>query len=294
MKFKCPKCGTLIEGQPERCPGCGAKFKWKKLEEAKPNPEKPAPPAPVAKPRDDIALMMKVKPIMAKYRELYPEDVIDDEEVKKMIVENIELNLDTDEVLSDIHGTVLYREQKKSEAEAAALKAEEEARKNELKAKKKPYYTFGMVAAIVTLVFAMIAFILGSAYVSMVAYRGNFALVNFLFMGVILASITMFVLSLVRLIRCAKSMGTGDFDHFVERVENKKKPKLPVHLTFMVIDFSLLTALMIATFVYANSDASVRPGTAETIKELVLFLVFAVVPFVLGLVFHGQQRKRIQ
>ena len=39
MKFKCPKCGTLIEGQPERCPSCGVKFKWKKPEEAKPNPD---------------------------------------------------------------------------------------------------------------------------------------------------------------------------------------------------------------------------------------------------------------
>lgn len=292
MKFKCPKCGTLIEGQPERCPSCGAKFKWKKPEEAKPEPTKPASPAPVAKPRDDIALMMKVKPAMAKYRELYPEDEIDDEVVEKAIAENIER--DTDEVLSKIHEFVLRCEKEKAAAAAATLKAEEEAKRNELKAKKKPYYTFGMVAAIVTLAFAMIAFMLGSAYVSMVASRGNFALVNFLFMGVILTSITMFILSLVRLIRCAKSMGVGDFDHFVERVENKKKPKLPVHLTFMVIDFSLLTALMIATFVYANSDASVRPGVAETIKELVLFLVFAVVPFVLGLVFYGQQRKRIQ
>lgn len=292
MKFKCPKCGTLIEGQPERCPSCGVKFKWKKPEEVKPNPEKPVSPAPTAKPRGDIALMMVVKPAMAKYRELYPEDVIDDEEVKKIIVENVER--DTDEVLSEIHETVLRREQEKAEAEEAALREAEEAKQKELTDKKRPYYTSGMVAAIVTLVFALIAFMLSSAYVSMVASRGNFALVNFLFMGVILASITMFILSLVRLIRCAKSMGAGDFDHFVERVENKKKPKLPVHLTFMVIDFSLLTALMIATFVYANSDASVRPGAPETIKELVLFLVFAVVPFVLGLVFYGQQRKRIQ
>lgn len=45
MKFKCPKCGTLIEGQPERCPSCGVKFKWKKPEEVKPNPEKPVSPA---------------------------------------------------------------------------------------------------------------------------------------------------------------------------------------------------------------------------------------------------------
>lgn len=291
MKFKCPKCGTLIEGQPERCPSCGAKFKWKKPEEAKPEPTKPVSPAPVAKPRSDIALMMVVKPAMAKYRELYPEDVIDDEEVKKIIIENIER--DTDEVLTEIHETVLYREQKKAEAEEAALKAEEEAKLNELKAKKKPYYTFGMVAAIVTLVFALIAFMLGSAYVSMVASRGNFALVNFLFMGVILASITMFILSLVRLIRCAKSMGAGDFDHFVERVENKKKPKLPVHLTFMVIDFSLLTALMVTAFVLAlNMGMGYVP--ANLVTPTLLFLVFAGVPFVLGLVFYGQQRKRIQ
>lgn len=289
MKFKCPKCGTLIEGQPERCPSCGVKFKWKKPEEAKPNPEKPVSPAPTANPRSDIALMMVVKPAMAKYRELYPEDVIDDEEVKKIIVENVER--DTDEVLSEIHGTVLRREQEKAEAEEAALREAEEAKQRELESKKKPYYTFGMVAAIVTLVFALIAFMLGSAYVRVVASRGsNIALVNFLFMGVILASIAMFVLSLVRLIRCAKSMGAGDFDHFVERIENKKKPKLPVHLIFAIIDFSLLTALMIATFVYAYADIP----AAEIIKESVLFLVFAGVPFVLGLVFYGQQRKRIQ
>ncbi len=289
MKFKCPKCGTLIEGQPERCPSCGVKFKWKKPEEAKPNPEKPVSPAPTAKPRGDIALMMVVKPAMAKYRELYPEDVIDDEEVKKIIVENVER--DTDEVLSEIHETVLRREQEKAEAEEAALREAKEAKQRELESKKKPYYTFGMVAAIVTLVFALIAFMLGSAYVRVVASRGsNIALVNFLFMGVILASITMFILSLVRLIRCAKSMGAGDFDHFVERIENKEKPKLPVHLIFAIIDFSLLTALMIATFVYAYADIP----AAEIIKELVLFLVFAGVPFVLGLVFYGQQRKRIQ
>ena len=289
MKFKCPKCGTLIEGQPERCPSCGVKFKWKKPEEAKPNPEKPVSPAPTANPRSDIALMMVVKPAMAKYRELYPEDVIDDEEVKKIIVENVER--DTDEVLSEIHETVLRREQEKAEAEEAALREAEEAKQKELTDKKRPYYRHGMVAAIVTLVFALIAFMLGSAYVRVVAARGsNIALVNFLFMGVILASITMFILSLVRLIRCAKSMGAGDFDHFVERVENKKKPKLPVHLIFAIIDFSLLTALMIATFVYAYADMP----AAEIIKELVLFLVFAVVPFVLGLVFYGQQRKRIQ
>ena len=289
MKFKCPKCGTLIEGQPERCPSCGVKFKWKKPEEAKPNPEKPVSPAPTANPRSDIALMMVVKPAMAKYRELYPEDVIDDEEVKKIIIENVER--DTDEVLSEIHETVLRREQEKAEAEEAALKEAEEAKQRELESKKKPYYTFGMVAAIVTLVFALIAFMLGSAYVSMVASRGsNIALINFLFMGVILASITMFILSLVRLIRCAKSMGAGDFDHFVERIENKKKPKLPVHLIFAIIDFSLLTALMIATFVYAYADMP----AVKIIKELVLFLVFAGVPFVLGLVFYGQQRKRIQ
>lgn len=289
MKFKCPKCGTLIEGQPERCPSCGVKFKWKKPEEVKPNPEKPVSPAPTANPRSDIALMMVVKPAMAKYRELYPEDVIDDEEVKKIIIENVER--DTDEVLSEIHETVLRREQEKAEAEEAALREAEEAKQKELTDKKRPYYTFGMVAAIVTLVFALIAFMLGSAYVSMVASRGsNIALVNFLFMGVILASITMFILSLVRLIRCAKSMGVGDFDHFVERIENKEKPKLPVHLIFAIIDFSLLTALMIATFVYAYADMP----AAKIIKELVLFLVFAVVPFVLGLVFYGQQRKRIQ
>lgn len=289
MKFKCPKCGTLIEGQPERCPSCGVKFKWKKPEEAKANPEKPVSPAPTAKPRGDIALMMVVKPAMAKYRELYPEDVIDDEEVKKIIVENVER--DTDEVLSEIHETVLRREQEKAEAEEAALREAKEAKQRELESKKKPYYTFGMVAAIVTLVFALIAFMLGSAYVRVVASRGsNIALVNFLFMGVILASITMFILSLVRLIRCAKSMGAGDFDHFVERIENKEKPKLPVHLIFAIIDFSLLTALMIATFVYAYADIP----AAEIIKELVLFLVFAGVPFVLGLVFYGQQRKRIQ
>ena len=289
MKFKCPKCGTLIEGQPERCPSCGIKFKWKKPEEVKPNPEKPVSPAPTANPRSDIALMMVVKPAVAKYRELYPEDVIDDEEVKQIIVENVER--DTDEVLSEIHETVLRREQEKAEAEEAALREAEEAKQRELESKKKPYYTFGMVAAIVTLVFALIAFMLGSAYVRVVASRGsNIALINFLFMGVILASITMFILSLVRLIRCAKSMGAGDFDHFVERIENKKKPKLPVHLIFAIIDFSLLTALMIATFVYAYADMP----AVKIIKELVLFLVFAVVPFVLGLVFYGQQRKRIQ
>lgn len=289
MKFKCPKCGTLIEGQPERCPSCGVKFKWKKPEEVKPNPEKPVSPAPTAKPRGDIALMMVVKPAMAKYRELYPEDVIDDEEVKKIIVENVER--DTDEVLSEIHETVLRREQEKAEAEEAALREAEEAKQKELTDKKRPYYKHGMVAAIATLVFAPSAFMLGSAYVRVVASRGsNIALINFLFMGVILASITMFILSLVRLIRCAKSMGAGDFDHFVERIENKKKPKLPVHLIFAIIDFSLLTALMIATFVYAYADIP----AAEIIKELVLFLVFAGVPFVLGLVFYGQQRKRIQ
>ena len=289
MKFKCPKCGTLIEGQPERCPSCGVKFKWKKPEEAKPNPEKPVSPAPTANPRSDIALMMVVKPAVAKYRELYPEDVIDDEEVKKIIVENVER--DTDEVLSEIHETVLRREQEKAEAEEAALREAEEAKQKELTDKKRPYYRHGMVAAIVTLVFALIAFMLGSAYVRVVASRGsNIALVNFLFMGVILASITMFILSLVRLIRCAKSMGAGDFDHFVERIENKEKPKLPVHLIFAIIDFSLLTALMIATFVYAYADMP----AVKIIKELVLFLVFAGVPFVLGLVFYGQQRKRIQ
>lgn len=289
MKFKCPKCGTLIEGQPERCPSCGVKFKWKKPEEVKPNPEKPVSPAPTANPRSDIALMMVVKPAMAKYRELYPEDVIDDEEVKKIIVENVER--DTDEVLSEIHETVLRREQEKAEAEEAALREAEEAKQKELTDKKRPYYRHGMVAAIVTLVFALIAFMLGSAYVRVVASRGsNIALVNFLFMGVILASITMFILSLVRLIRCAKSMGAGDFDHFVERIENKEKPKLPVHLIFAIIDFSLLTALMIATFVYAYADMP----AVKIIKELVLFLVFAGVPFVLGLVFYGQQRKRIQ
>ena len=135
MKFKCPKCGTLIEGQPERCPSCGVKFKWKKPEEAKPNPEKPVSPAPTANPRSDIALMMVVKPAMAKYRELYPEDVIDDEEVKKIIVENVER--DTDEVLSEIHETVLRREQEKAEAEEAALREAEEAKQKELTDKKR-------------------------------------------------------------------------------------------------------------------------------------------------------------
>lgn len=291
MKFKCPKCGTLIEGQPERCPSCGVKFKWKKPEEAKPNPEKPVSPAPTANPRSDIALMMVVKPAMAKYRELYPEDVIDDEEVKKIIVENVER--DTDEVLSEIHETVLRREQEKAEAEEAALREAEEAKQKELTDKKRPYYRHGMVAAIVTLVFALIAFMLGSAYVRVVASRGsNIALVNFLFMGVILASITMFILSLVRLIRCAKSMGAGDFDHFVERIENKKKPKLPVHLIFAIIDFTLLLALMVTAFVTLNYLEML--SFRWFIIMIICFLAFAVVPFVLGLVFYGQQRKRIQ
>lgn len=291
MKFKCPKCGTLIEGQPERCPGCGAKFKWKKPEETKPEPTKPVSPAPVAKPRSDIALMMVVKPAMAKYRELYPEDVIDDEEVKKMIIENIER--DMDEVLTEIHEIVLRREQKKAEAEEAALKAEEEAKLNELKAKKKPYYTFGMVAAIVTLVFAPSAFMLGSALVTTVVNYINSPMINFLFLGVILVSIVMFVLSLVRLIRCAKSMGAGDFDHFVERIENKKKPKLPVHLIFAIIDFTSLLALMITAFVTLNSYLGALPS-GVVISQILYFLIFGVVPFVLAVVFYGQQRKKIQ
>lgn len=224
MKFKCPKCGTLIEGQPERCPSCGVKFKWKKPEEAKPNPEKPVSPAPTAKPRGDIALMMVVKPAMAKYRELYPEDVIDDEEVKKIIVENVER--DTDEVLSEIHETVLRREQEKAEAEEAALREAEEAKQKELTDKKRPYYTSGMVAAIVTLVFAPSAFMLGSALVTTMSGI-NFWLINFLFLAVILASVVMFVLSIVRFARCMGSMRAGDFDHFVERIENKKNPNCP-------------------------------------------------------------------
>lgn len=291
MKFKCPKCGTLIEGQPERCPSCGVKFKWKKPEEAKPNPATPASPAPVSKPRSDIALMMVVKPAMAKYRELYPEDVIDDEEVKRIIAENVDR--DTDEVLSEIHETVLRREQEKAEAAAATLKAEEEAKRNELKAKKKPYYTFGMVAAIATLVFAPSAFMLGSAFLTAAAAYPDFWLDNFLFLAVILASIVMFVLSLVRLIRCAKSMGAGDFDHFVERIENKKKPKLPVHLFFAIIDFSLLNALMISVFVGLNGYLHVLPLDVF-IPQILCFLIFGVVPLVLGFVFYGQQRKKIQ
>ncbi len=290
MKFKCPKCGTLIEGQPERCSSCGAKFKWKKPEEAKPNPTKPVSPDPAAKPRSDIALMMVVKPAMAKYRESYPEDVIDDEEVKKIIVENVER--DTDEVLSEIHEIVLRREQEKVEAEEAALRAAEEAKQNELKGKKKPYYTFGMVAAIATLVFAPAAFMLGSAFVTMASSYVNSAMINFLFLGAILASITMFVLSLVRLIRCAKSMGAGDFDHFVERIENKKKPKLPVHLIFAMIDFALLLALMVTVFVTMNNLEMLSLNSF--IAQVLCFLVFAGVPFILGLVFHGQQRKKIQ
>ena len=290
MKFKCPKCGTLIEGQPERCSSCGAKFKWKKPEEAKPNPAKPVSPDPAAKPRSDIALMMVVKPAMAKYRESYPEDVIDDEEVKKIIVENVER--DTDEVLSEIHEIVLRREQEKVEAEETALRAAEEAKQNELKGKKKPYYTFGMVAAIATLVFAPAAFMLGSAFVTMASSYVNSAMINFLFLGAILASITMFVLSLVRLIRCAKSMGAGDFDHFVERIENKKKPKLPVHLIFAMIDFALLLALMVTVFVTMNNLEMLSLNSF--IAQVLCFLVFAGVPFILGLVFHGQQRKKIQ
>lgn len=290
MKFKCPKCGTLIEGQPERCSSCGAKFKWKKPEEAKPNPTKPVSPDPAAKPRSDIALMMVVKPAMAKYRESYPEDVIDDEEVKKIIVENVER--DTDEVLSEIHEIVLRREQEKVEAEEAALRAAEEAKQNELKGKKKPYYAFGMVAAIATLVFAPAAFMLGSAFVTMASSYVNSAMINFLFLGAILASITMFVLSLVRLIRCAKSMGAGDFDHFVERIENKKKPKLPVHLIFAMIDFALLLALMVTVFVTMNNLEMLSLNSF--IAQVLCFLVFAGVPFILGLVFHGQQRKKIQ
>ncbi len=290
MKFKCPKCGTLIEGQPERCSSCGAKFKWKKPEEAKPNPAKPVSPDPAAKPRSDIALMMVVKPAMAKYRESYPEDVIDDEEVKKIIVENVER--DTDEVLSEIHEIVLRREQEKVEAEEAALRAAEEAKQNELKGKKKPYYTFGMVAAIATLVFAPAAFMLGSAFVTMASSYVNSAMINFLFLGAILASITMFVLSLVRLIRCAKSMGAGDFDHFVERIKNKKKPKLPVHLIFAMVDFALLLALMVTVFVTMNNLEMLSLNSF--IAQVLCFLVFAGVPFILGLVFHGQQRKKIQ
>ena len=290
MKFKCPKCGTLIEGQPERCSSCGAKFKWKKPEEAKPNPTKPVSPDPATKPRSDIALMMVVKPAMAKYRESYPEDVIDDEEVKKIIVENVER--DTDEVRSEIHEIVLRREQEKVEAEEAALRAAEEAKQNELKGKKKPYYAFGMVAAIATLVFAPAAFMLGTAFVTMASSYVNSAMINFLFLGAILASITMFVLSLVRLIRCAKSMGAGDFDHFVERIENKKKPKLPVHLIFAMIDFALLLALMVTVFVTMNNLEMLSLNSF--IAQVLCFLVFAGVPFILGLVFHGQQRKKIQ
>ena len=290
MKFKCPKCGTLIEGQPERCPSCGVKFKWKKPEEAKPNPATPASPTPVAKPRDDIALMMKVKPAIAKYRELYPEDEIDDEVAEKAIAENIER--DTDEVLSKIHEFVLCREQEKAEAEEAALRAAEEAKQRELKGKKKPYYTFGMVAAIATLVFAPSAFMLGSALVTMVVSYTGSPMTNFLFLAVILASIVMFILSLVRLIRCAKSMGVGDFDCFVERIESKRKPKLPVHLIFAIIDFTLLLALMITAFVTLDNMEMLPFGWF--INQIICFLVFAVVPFVLGLVFYGQQRKRIQ
>ncbi len=290
MKFKCPKCGTLIEGQPERCPGCGAKFKWKKPEEVKPNPEKPVSPAPAAKPRNDIALMMKVKPAMAKYRELYPEDEIDNEVVEKAIAENIER--DTDEVLSEIHEAVLRREQERAEAEEAALREAEEAKQRELKGKKKSYYTFGMVAAIATLVFAPSAFMLGSALVNMVVNYTGSPMINFLFLGVILTSIVMFVLSLVRLIRCAKSMGVGDFDHFVERIESKKKPKLPVHLIFATIDFSLLAALMITAFVTLD-NLEMLPFR-WFINQIIYFLVFAGVPLVLGFVFCGQQRKKIQ
>lgn len=291
MKFKCPKCGTLIEGQPERCPSCGVKFKWKKPEEVKPNPEKPVSPAPTAKPRGDIALMMVVKPAMAKYRELYPEDVIDDEEVKKIIVENVEH--DTDEVLSEIHETVLRREQEKAEAEEAALREAEEAKQKELTDKKRPYYRHGMVAAIVTLVFAPSAFMLGSALVTtMSANSINSWLINFLFLAVILASIVMFVLSIVRFARCMGSIRAGDFDHFVERIENKKKPKLPVHLIFSIIDFTLLLALMVTAFVTLNNLEML--SFRWFIIMIICFLAFAVVPFVLGLVFYGQQRKRIQ
>lgn len=291
MKFKCPKCGTLIEGQPERCPSCGVKFKWKKPEEAKANPEKPVSPAPTANPRSDIALMMVVKPAMAKYRELYPEDVIDDEEVKKIIVENVER--DTDEVLSEIHETVLRREQEKAEAEEAALREAEEAKQKELTDKKRPYYTSGMVAAIVTLVFAPSAFMLGSALVTtMSANSINSWLINFLFLAVILASIVMFVLSIIRFARCMGSMRAGDFDHFVERIENKKKSKLPVHLIFAIIDFTLLLALMVTAFVTLNNLEML--SFRWFIIMIICFLAFAVVPFVLGLVFYGQQRKRIQ
>ena len=291
MKFKCPKCGTLIEGQPERCPSCGVKFKWKKPEEAKANPEKPVSPAPTAKPRGDIALMMVVKPAVAKYRELYPEDVIDDEEVKKIIVENVERN--TDEVLSEIHETVLRREQEKAEAEEAALREAEEAKQKELTDKKRPYYTSGMVAAIVTLVFAPSAFMLGSALVTtMSANSINSWLINFLFLAVILASIVMFVLSIIRFARCMGSMRAGDFDHFVERIENKKKSKLPVHLIFAIIDFTLLLALMVTAFVTLNNLEML--SFRWFIIMIICFLAFAVVPFVLGLVFYGQQRKRIQ
>lgn len=290
MKFKCPKCGTLIEGQPERCPSCGAKFKWKKPEEAKPEPTKPASPAPVAKPRSDIALMMVVKPAMARYRELYPEDVIDDEEVKKIIIENVER--DTDEVLSGIHEIVLRREQEKAEVEEEALRAAEEAKQKELKDKKRPYYKLGMEAALATFVFAPSAFILGSALVTMVVNYTNHPMVNFLFLGVIPASIVLFVLSLVRFTRCIGSMKAGDFDHFVERIENKKKPKLPVHLIFAIIDFTLLLALMVTAFVTLD-NLEVLPFNVF-ITQILCFLVFAGVPFVLAIVCFGKQRKKIQ
>lgn len=291
MKFKCPKCGTLIEGQPERCPSCGVKFKWKKPEEAKPNLEKPVSPAPAARPRSDIALMMVVKPAMAKYRELYPEDVIDDEEVKKIIVENVER--DTDEVLSEIHKIVLLREREKAEAEEEALRAAEEVKQKELKDKKRPYYKLGMEAALATFVFAPSAFVLGSALLTMQVNNTDCPMANFLFLGVILASIVLFVLSIVRFARCVGSMRTGDFDRFVERIKNKKKPKLPVHLVFAIVDFSLLTALMITVFVTLNSYLGTLPF-GWFITQILCFLVFACVPFVLGFVFYGQQRKKIQ
>lgn len=149
-----------------------------------------------------------------------------------------------------------------------------------------------MVAAIATLVFASSAFTLGSALVTMVVGYTGSPMTNFLFLAVILASIVMFILSLVRLVRCAKSMGAGDFDCFVERIESKRKPKLPVHLIFAIIDFTLLLALMITAFVTLDNLEMLPFGWF--INQIICFLVFAVVPFVLGLVFYGQQRKKIQ
>lgn len=48
MKFKCPVCGEILNGQPDRCPKCGKKMKYPEQPQQAQQPVKPVEQQPVA------------------------------------------------------------------------------------------------------------------------------------------------------------------------------------------------------------------------------------------------------